>query len=113
MTRDEIFAIISEYTSWDGFSPTKTLDLGVGLLEAFEPENDETWRQIIADASAGALVRQLPVDWALRNRSYHEGRWIVVDGMDRVMGVGATPEAAIAQALAALEEESDETVRAV
>ena len=83
------------------------------------PGNDVYWLafvydpQATADAAMGALVRQLPVDWALRNRSYHEGRWIVVDGMDRVMGVGATPEAAIAQALAALEEESDETVRAV
>jgi len=116
MTRDEIFAIISEYTSWDGFSPTKTLDLGVGLLEAFEPENDETWRQIIADASAGALVRQLPVDWELHNRSYVEGRWIVVNNRDGVMGVGATPEAAVQNAFArakadhdaALEEGEDE-----
>jgi len=102
MTRDEIFAIVAEYTSWDGFSPPKTLDLGAGILAAFEPENDETWRQIIADASAGALVRQLPVDWELHNRSYVEGRWIVVNNRDGVMGIGATPGEAVERALAAL-----------
>ena len=77
------------------------------------PGNDVYWLafvpdpQATADAAMGALVRQLPVDWALRNRSYHEGRWIVVDGMDRVKGVGATPEAAVQNAFARAKADHD------